>query len=180
MNYWDQFLTSELQSKHMKIIFHKEKLNYLYTSEPTILYFAIFSTTRFTDKINLLEKLLELSGTPWNSETLHSLTCTMRKKKKWALNIISCFWINNKVKTTALPFNVESTYRWHSPACRIKSSLFLALMVNSCSVELKTSRSRWHCRVLFRCEEKRIAQFQVTHHRTIMNISKFLYVNTYE
>lgn len=40
------------------------------------------------------------------------------------------------------------TYRWHSPACRMSSSLPRALRLSSCSVALKTSRSRWHCRVL--------------------------------
>jgi len=44
--------------------FYKNKLNDLYTSEPTILYFVIFSTTRFIAKINSLEVLLELSDAP--------------------------------------------------------------------------------------------------------------------
>lgn len=46
------------------------------------------------------------------------------------------------------------THRWHSPACRMSSSLPRALTVSSCSVELKTSRSRWHCRVLQRRQKK--------------------------
>lgn len=40
------------------------------------------------------------------------------------------------------------TYRWHSLGCRVSSSLLRAQTVSSCSVQLKTSRSRWHCRVL--------------------------------
>lgn len=47
----------------------------------------------------------------------------------------------------------DDTHRWHSPACRTSSSLLRALTVSSCSVELKTSRSRWHCRAL-RCKDK--------------------------
>lgn len=45
------------------------------------------------------------------------------------------------------------THRWHSPGCRVSSSLLRARTVSSCSAQLKTSRSRWHCRVL-RGEDK--------------------------
>lgn len=69
------------------------------------------------------------------------------------------------------PSSSASTHRWHSPACRIKSSLFLALMVSSCSVELKTSRRRWHCRVLCRWRGKK--------HNFSVCLSKLVFIHWY-
>lgn len=40
------------------------------------------------------------------------------------------------------------THLWHSLAWRTRAWLFLALTVSSCSVGLKMSSRRWHCRVL--------------------------------
>ncbi len=45
-------------------------------------------------------------------------------------------------------------YLWHSLACSTRSWFFLADSVSSCSVELNTSSSRWHWRVLQKHEDK--------------------------
>lgn len=102
-------------------------------------------------------------------------TCATFKKNNRHLNVIKCVQKNNRAKPG--PFWQYSTHRWHSPACRIKSSLFLALMVNSCSEELKTSRRRWHCRVLFRWREKKKSNFSDD---IIVCLSKLVFIHGYK